>query len=597
MATRVGEIDIIFTDSHADFENTWMPFLPETIALHAGWRKDKGRKTMPVNVIWERNVPIVLRDNVTIYGDVFRPSRSEGEPVAALLPWSPFGKTGTGKQSLDRLPWRIGVPRSATSGLEKWEGPDPAGWCGRGYAVVNVDPRGAFHSEGDSYVYGTQEGRDGYDTIEWIAEQSWCNGSVALVGNSWLGTTQWLIAAERPPHLKAIAPWEGLGDHYRESICRGGIPSPHFWDWLLATFSGKNKREDVTKMVQKHPLWNAYWEDKKPQLNKIDIPMYALASYSTGLHTEGSLRGFLLSKSQAKWLRIHSTQEWHDQYQPENVNELQRFLDRYLYGTANGWESTPQIRLSLLGYNRPNVVNRPIESYPPADFKFIDFYLDSASEKLTTTPVDKKSSATYFAEDKRDPGCGFVYCFDKYTELCGFSRVELFMSTPDHDDMDVYVVIRKLDTEERPLQSFNIPFESLPAGTTANDIPHENIFRYVGPNGRLRVSHRASAEEPGLSLQERQLLSEGYVWHPHDKEEKLMRDQIVKLEIGLWAGGMIFDAGEAMRLEIKGTSPLVPEYEGLEDDVPNPNVGRHVIHTGGRYTSKLRVALSSMAKQ
>lgn len=54
-------------------------------------------------------------------------------------------------------------------------------------------------------------------------------------------------------------------------------------------------------MVQRYPLWNAYWEDKKPRLNKIDIPMYALASYSTGLHTEGSLRGFLLSASQEKW--------------------------------------------------------------------------------------------------------------------------------------------------------------------------------------------------------------------------------------------------------------------------------------------------------
>jgi predicted acyl esterase len=255
------------------------------------------------------------------------------------------------------------------------------------------------------------------------------------------------------------------------------------------------------------------------------------------------------------------------------------------------------MRLSLLGYNRPNVVNRPIESYPPSNFKFIDFYLDASSEKLTASPVVEQTSAMYFAEDKRDPGCGFVYWFDKYTELCGFSRVELFMSSPDHDDMDVYVVISKLDKEGRPLQNFNIPFESLPADITANDIPHENIFRYVGPNGRLRASHRASSEEPGLTLKERQLLSEGYVWHPHDREEKLMRDEIVKLNIGLWAGGMIFDAGEAMRLEIKGTSPLVPEYEGLEDDVMNPNVGWHVIHTGGEHASKLRVALSGHTKQ
>ncbi|KAB8271712.1 alpha/beta-hydrolase [Aspergillus minisclerotigenes] len=597
MATRIGDIDILFTDSHRDCENIWMPFRQETIVLPSGWQKDEGRKPMPVEVIWDRNVPIALRDNVTIYGDVFRPSRSEVEPVAAVLPWSPFGKTGTGKQSLDRLPWRIGVPRNATSGLEKWEGPDPAEWCGRGYAVVNVDPRGTFDSEGDSYVYGTQEGRDGYDTIEWIAEQSWCNGSVALVGNSWLGTTQWFIAAERPPHLKAIAPWEGLGDHYRESICRGGIPSPHFWNWLLATFGGKNKREDVTQMVQRYPLWNVYWEDKKPQLSKIEIPMYVLASYSTGLHTEGSLRGFLLSRSSEKWLRIHPTQEWYDQYQPENVNDLQRFLDRYLYGTLNGWEFMPRIRLSLLGYNRPNVVNRPVESYPPSNFEFIDLYLDASSGQLSTIPAGKQASAKYFAENKGDSGCGFIHHFDKYTELCGFSRVELFMSTPDHDDMDVYVVIRKLDKDGRPLQSFNIPFESLPPGTTANDIPHENIFRYVGPNGRLRASHRACGEEPGITQQEQRLLSEGYVWHPHDREERLVTDQIVKLNIGLWAGGMLFDAGEAMRLDILGSSPLVPEYEGLEDTVTNPNAGWHVIHTGGEYASKLRVALSGITEE
>lgn len=96
-----------------------------------------------------------------------------------------------GKQSLDWMPNRVGIPRAGTSGLEKWEAPDPAEWVPRGYAVVHVDARGSFMSEGDYFVYGTQEGRDGYDSIEWIAAQSWCNESVAMVGNSWLGTTQW----------------------------------------------------------------------------------------------------------------------------------------------------------------------------------------------------------------------------------------------------------------------------------------------------------------------------------------------------------------------------------------------------------------------
>jgi putative CocE/NonD family hydrolase len=85
----------------------------------------------------------------------------------------------------------VGVPKSSLSGLEKFEAPDPAEWCPRGYTVVNVDARGCFDSEGDIFFFGTQEGRDGHDTIEWIAEQSWCDGNVALVGNSWLAITQW----------------------------------------------------------------------------------------------------------------------------------------------------------------------------------------------------------------------------------------------------------------------------------------------------------------------------------------------------------------------------------------------------------------------
>lgn len=97
----------------------------------------------------------------------------------------------TGKSTLDNFFARLGIHRSWTSGLEKWEAPDPAEWIQRGYAVVNTDARGTFKSEGDMPVYGTQEGRDGHDAIEWIGTQSWCNGSVGMAGNSWLGSTQW----------------------------------------------------------------------------------------------------------------------------------------------------------------------------------------------------------------------------------------------------------------------------------------------------------------------------------------------------------------------------------------------------------------------
>jgi predicted acyl esterase len=109
------------------------------------------------------------------------------------------------------------------------------------------------------------------------------------------------IAAEQPPHLKAIAPWEGVGDFYREHICRGGIPDPMFIKLLSKTFDGKNQAEDVATMIRKYPLMNSYWEDKNPKLHNIVVPMYVLASYSTSLHTEGSIRGWKYSNSKEKW--------------------------------------------------------------------------------------------------------------------------------------------------------------------------------------------------------------------------------------------------------------------------------------------------------
>ena len=75
----------------------------------------------------------------------------------------------------------------------------------------------------------------------------------------------------------------------------------------MQNFNGKSKREDVVSMIEKYPLMNAYWEDKKPRLENIKIPMYVLASYSTGLHTEGSIRGWKYSNSKDKWYAVSTS--------------------------------------------------------------------------------------------------------------------------------------------------------------------------------------------------------------------------------------------------------------------------------------------------
>jgi uncharacterized protein len=154
------------------------------------------------------------------------------------------------------LPGRMGVPEIRLSGFEKFEAPDTADWTARGYAMVHVDSRGAWDSEGylwyvqtlnifsryplnkDRSWAGSQEGRDGYDVIEHVAKLSWCNGNVATVGNSWLGRSQWYIAAQQPPSLKCIAPLEGSSDLYREIHVRGGIACTPFLEWMMGNLRG-----------------------------------------------------------------------------------------------------------------------------------------------------------------------------------------------------------------------------------------------------------------------------------------------------------------------------------------------------------------------
>ncbi|KAL2060398.1 hypothetical protein VTL71DRAFT_9793 [Oculimacula yallundae] len=578
MTRQIKGINVDFLPAKRELSNVWTAYEPDAqVILPAGWKRGTGRRALREDIIWDKDVAVKMRDGVILRVDIFRPASQADESLPVLLPWSPYGKTGTGPQQTADFTY-IGVPKSSLSGLEKFEGVDPAEWCPRGYAIVQPDARGTFRSEGDVHHYGSQEAQDGYDTIEWIAEQRWSNGNVGLVGNSHLGTMQWFIAAEKPPHLKAIAPWEGVGDFYRQSLCRGGIPNPAFWSVLSAGMEGQNLREDFAGMIDKEPHMNAYWEDKNPKIHGIDIPMYALMSYSSGLHTEGSYRGWKYADSKEKWLRIHATQEWHDLYQPENIDDLQRFMDHYLLGKDNGWEFTPKVRVSLLRYNRPPIVHRVEDNYPPSRTRYDTFFLDAAKGRLSLDPVTAYSSTSYQSDSWDDVGSHFTHQFDKYTEILGPSKLKLFISSDQTDDMDIYVIIRKLDRNGTPLVSINVPIEKLPHGTQAADVETLTLYKHLGPNGRLRASKRALGTDPTLSREKLDLQTPTELWFPYDKVEKITPGQVVELNIAIWPAGMAFDVGESMRLEIKGHDEELVEFpEALEILKTRKflNVGKH----------------------
>jgi putative CocE/NonD family hydrolase len=221
-----------------------------------------------VDIILERDVALKMRDGTTIYTDVFRPATEGKNP--AIVAWGPYGKQ-IGGQWLDDVPGRAGVPLEWVSELQKFEGPDPAFWVAQGYVVLNPDPRGAYNSEGNISYWGRQLAEDGYDFIEWAAQQSWCSGKIGMAGNSWLAVSQWFIAAERPPSLAAIAPWEGFADHFRDAGNRGGIPAPAFSEAIIQTFAGNGYIEDQPKMIAEQQLICSYWNDKIARLDRRSL--------------------------------------------------------------------------------------------------------------------------------------------------------------------------------------------------------------------------------------------------------------------------------------------------------------------------------------
>lgn len=247
----------------------------------------------------------------------------------------------------------------------------------------------------------------------------------------------------------------------------------------------------------------------------------------------------------------------------------------------------------MLGFNIPSVLDRVETSYPPDYVQHNTFFLDCANRALQDCEAKVSSSTKYLSDSWDDDGAHFTLKFQDYTELIGFSRVKVYMSCADTDDMDVYVIIRKLDREGKPLLHINIPLDAFPSGTTEADVPHVNIFKYVGPGSRLRASHRRIEPDPNLSPEQSQMIAPGDVWHPHDREEKIPPGEVVCLEIAIWPGGMIFEAGESIRLEIKGHEATLPEFPALERVPTNLNHGYHIVHSGPEYPSSVVLPLVS----
>ena len=513
-------------------------------------------------IICHQDVEVVLRDGCKIYTDIFLPKDLK-EKIPCIVSWSWFGKRpGDGMSE-----WQImGVPPHTVSKLAKFESSDPAYWCYYGYAVANVDVRGAGHSEGNVHMFTHQDREDGYDFVEWLAQQEWCNGKIGMTGNSGVAMHQWGIAAECPPHLACIAPWECTTDLFADSLYEGGIPALSFNEFIAAQVTGLGGVDDQVAMARKYPFRNGYWNDKVADFKKVRIPVYQTAGWSH-FHLPGSMRAYTQCKSRLKWLRAHREFEWPDTYSPENLIDLRLFYDRYLKDIHNGWEMTPKVRLDVMdAMDHDYAVRRPENEFPLKRTVYKKYYLDASDpENLTMRdePVQVEASVSYDGETREDgyiDRVEFDMQFNEDTELTGYMWLRLWVECDGYDDMDMFINVQKADS-----QGNWIPW------LTLNE-PHPGAW------GKMRVSRRELDEKKTKKY---------WPVQAQLREVKLQPGEIVPVDIAIVPSSRIWHKGQKLRIQIAGNYIREGWFEPLSWDVDNK--GKHIIHTGGKYDSWIQV--------
>ena len=539
-------------------------FYKDGIALDGGGYPGFGyRREIADGLLIDKDVAVPMRDGVTIYIDTFRPEGVD-TPLPTLIAWSGYGKHSP--QKLEHFPADTGVPKGKLSEYVAFESPDPAYWCPAGYAIIFVDPRGLWGSEGVAEsIWGREEGRDYHDLIEWAGTQEWSNGKVGMAGVSYLGIIQWQAAAYQPPHLTAMNVWEGVSDLYREFAFHGGMPETQFHPWWHeGVLFSKTKVEDTLAMRDAHPFWDEYWETKRADFAKITTPAYVVASWSDhGLHTRGTLEAFKALGSTQKWLEIHGRKKWGYYYDDRSVEKQRAFFDHFLIGADTEITSWPPVQLEVREQYYVGEV-RNEQEWPLARTEYQPLHLDAAHHALRSAPADDHSRVSYDPQDETDHAV-FEHTFDTDTELTGHAKLKLWVEADGSDDMDLFVALQKIDTDGNPV---TFPFFSI--------WENGNVAL-----GWLRVSHRELDTARSTPQQP---------WLLHKREQKLQPGQIVSVEIEILPAGTLFRAGETLRLLIQGTDvnkyPVGTPTQRHEND---RNRGRHILHTGGSYDSHLLV--------
>jgi predicted acyl esterase len=398
------------------------------------------------DVVLEKNVYAEMRDGIKLAMDLYMPARSKG-PWPAIIGYSGYRKEYFFESALPRF------------------------YCPKGYVLVQLQARGSGFSQGQFCFHGPKEARDGYDTVEWLARQPWCNGKVGMMGASYFGVNQWSTAIQNPPHLKCIVPCPGTTDNYRGMIYPGGVLRSSFVIYIVSKIMqeaiwpglipGKELPENVISEIfandEDGPF---YWEHGGAwrDMEKINVPVLSIAPAANDLHITQHLSHYCRIKSPKKLI----ISPWAgSRYQPfifetAAINEyLLRWFDYWLKDIDTGIMIEPEVAVYDNGTGRWRYENE----YPIGRTEWKRFFIGTESSStfpwgsLGEKSSDNKSDSSSFKHPpvkRQSPGSFIFLPNSDNKEFLGFTtppleedvtikgpvRMTLFASTTEKTSSD-----------------------------------------------------------------------------------------------------------------------------------------------------------------
>ncbi|PMD30642.1 alpha/beta-hydrolase [Hyaloscypha variabilis F] len=411
-----------------------------------------------------------------------------------------------------------------------------------GYAMVKIDPRGVSQTPGTRGVPG-QLAADFFDAVEWAAEQSWSDGSSALVGSSYGANVQWSVAQMRPKGLKCFVPFASDIDLYREAAYPGGIPNHRFltdWNDRMKRASPKwNDQVDLLKLMNAKPFDDDLWRGLSTQPGEISLPCFLSASQLFIIHGRGAYEAFRAMASEHVHLQVVD-RDYYPWASNESSAKILQFLDRHLRGVD--YVKLERVGIQMRLGNR-EWYWRMEKNWPVPGTRYTKWYLRSDGS-LSMSPESGPAKRFEYSTKTPPSGrkCGISFqslLFEEDVEFAGHFTATLSVSS-SMPDADVVVTLWVVDEQGNAIP-FSAKGEAEPLA-----------------KGFLRASHRKT--DPSKSLPERP-------WHTHTRDDyaPLETDEVVLIEVEILPAAGRIRKGWRLRLDITPTEaqPDIPGYNPL----------------------------------